>query len=140
MFLFMKYLLPIISLSNFLNQKKQSKTGSKIRGAATQSWPWLLGSHFILLVRLSSFINMLVQMCASFSNQSIKSLLLFLPPLVFSFLSSKSSYGHIFVLSSMRKHLLKEARSKEFRRQEEELRLDTLVAENSTHLHQYIEN
>ena len=38
---------------------------------------------FLLLVRLSSSFNMLVQMCASFSYQSIKSLLLFLPPVVF---------------------------------------------------------
>ena len=76
---------------------------------------------------------MLVQMCASFSYQSIKSLLLFLPLLVFSFLAPKPSYGHIFVLRSMLKHLSKEARSKEFGRQEEELRLDALEAEASTH-------
>ena len=35
-------------------------------------------------------------------------------------------------------HVLKDARSKEVK-QEEELRLDTLVAETSTHLHQHIE-
>ena len=40
----------------------------------------------------------------------------------------------------MLKHLSKEARSKEFRRQEEELTLDTLVAETSTDLHEHIEN
>ena len=94
---------------------------------------------FLLLVRLSSSFNMLVQMCASFSYQSIKSLLLFLPPLVFSFLAPKPSYGHIFVLRSILKHLSKDSRSKEFRRQEEELRLDTLVAETSTHSHQHNE-
>ena len=84
---------------------------------------------------------MLVQMCASFSYQSIKSLLLFLPPLVFFFIfgAPKPSYGQIFVLRRMLKDLSKETRSKEFRRKEEELRLDTLVAETSTHLHQHIE-
>ena len=34
--------------------------------------------------------------------------------------------------------LQKEARRKEFRRKEEELRLDTLVPETSTHLHHHI--
>ena len=69
-------------------------------------------------------------MCASFSSQSIKSLLLFLPPLVFSFFAPKPKYGHIFALRSMLKDLSKEARRKEFGKQEEELRLDTLEAEN----------
>ena len=82
---------------------------------------------------------MLVQMCASFSYQSIKSLLLFLPPLVFSFLAPKPSYGHIFVLRSILKNFSNKARSNEFRRQEADLRLSTLVAETSTHLHQHIE-
>ena len=36
--------------------------------------------------------------------------------------------------------LQKEARRKEFRRKEEELRLDTLLPESSTHLHHHIKN
>ena len=54
-------------------------------------------------------------------------------------MAPKPSYGHIVVPRSMLKHLSKETRSKEFERKEEELRLDTLVAETSTHLHQHIE-
>ena len=61
-----------------------------------------------------------------------------LPPKLLPLSLPPKTYFWDFCHLIWSRKLQKEARRKEFRRKEEELKLDTLVPENSTHLHHHI--